>query len=248
MNLRLTPIFALSLLWLGGCATPAAWERNEQRPLSERAEDVQPLAPGQHAAPATLRTPEGEAFDLAAAYRQRPTALVFYRGGWCPYCTTHLAALAEVEQRLTDMGYQVLAVSPDRPEKLRESLLEHDFAYRLLSDSDMTLARRFGVAFIVDEATRRQYEEFGIDLVEAAGEAHYMLPVPAVFLIDREGIIRFAYWDSDYRERLDGDELLAAAERALDAAEAARREDGVEARIRTIDRSNRRHRLPGRHW
>ncbi len=238
----------IALLAISGCASPAAWKQAEKAPVPEDEEAVQPLKAGQQAPPAMLRTPEGETFNLSAAYSEQPTALILYRGGWCPYCTTAMGEVAKAEERLVEMGYQVFAVSPDRPGKLQETLAENDFAYRLLSDSDMLLARRLGVAFIVDEQTRQQYEEFGIDLVEAAGEDHYMLPVPSVFLIDRQGVIRYAHWDADYRERLDADELVEAAEAALKAAAAAEREAERERR-REINRPHRRiHHRPAHRW
>jgi len=182
-------------------------------PVPERAEEVQPLTEGQRAPHAVLRTAEGESVDLAQQYRRQPTMLIFYRGGWCPYCNVQLGHLAEAEQAIAEMGIAVFAISPDRPAKLRENTIETDHTYRRLSDSDMILAQAFGVAFRVADETVEQYHEYGIDLEEASGQSHHLLPVPAVYLIDRDGMIRFAHWDADYRERLSPEALLDAARR-----------------------------------
>lgn len=179
--------------------------------VPNRAEDVTPLDVGQTAPTATLRTVAGESVDLKKRFAERPTALIFYRGGWCPYCTRHLSAMVQVEPKLVEMGYQVLAISPDRPEALQSTLGEHELKYQLLSDADMALAKAFGLAFRVDDATVVKYHGYGIDLEKASGHDHHLLPVPAVYLINPDGTIRFAHWDPDYRQRLDPDEVLAAA-------------------------------------
>lgn len=175
------------------------------------AQAVQPLNVGDAAAGDTVQTPTGEAFALTDAYANGPTMLVFYRGGWCPYCNTHLGEISTIEGDLTDMGFQVLAVSPDRPEALQNAVKEQGFSYQLLSDSAMELTRRFGLAFRVDEPTYTQLLSYDINLEAASGQTHHLLPVPAVYLIDRDGVIRFAHWDADYKQRLSTEDMLAAA-------------------------------------
>lgn len=167
---------------------------------------------------APLRTVDGAEFDLAATYADGPVVLVFYRGGWCPYCTKHLRELGAMEASLRERGFTILAVSPDRPEKLQATRDEHAVGFTLLSDQDLALARAFGLAFRVDDETVRRYEGFGIDLQAASGRDHQSLPVPAVYLIDRDGIIRFAHSDPDYRARLDEAALRAAAEQLASSA------------------------------
>lgn len=172
------------------------------------------LTVGDAAPNVTLRTPNDAPFDLADAYSARPAMVIFYRGGWCPYCNQHLKDVAEVQNQLRDAGLQVIAISPDRPLELKKTLRKHDLPYQLLSDSDMQAAEAFEVAFEVDASTLTQYKEYGIDLEEASGRDHHKLPVPSVYIIDTEGVIRFAHSDPDYKVRLSQKELLAAAEAA----------------------------------
>jgi peroxiredoxin len=207
MMFRLVGLSCVVLIW----TTLAAAEADPERPVPDRAEDVRPLTEGDRAPTATLLRPDGDAVEMADLYREKPTMLIFYRGGWCPYCSVHLGQIAEAEGELVELGYQVLAISPDRPEALRESAEEGDFKYELLSDSRMELAKAFGVAFRVDDETVEQYRGFGIDLAAASGHDHQLLPVPAVYIIDTEGVIRFAHWDADYKERLEPEELITAA-------------------------------------
>ena len=107
----------------------------------------------------------------------------------------------------------MVAASADRPEKLRKTLREHALSYTLLSDARADGARGFGIAWRVSEAEREELRGYGIDLEEASGQSHHLLPVPAVFLIDREGVIRFRYFDPDYRVRIDNASLLEVARR-----------------------------------
>lgn len=176
---------------------------------------VDPLKVGEHAANTIVRRPNGSEVAMAKLYAKKPTVLIFYRGGWCPYCNAQLGKLAEAQDQLVQMGYQLLAVSPDRPAELQSTLDKGNYKYQLLSDSKMNLVKAFGLAFHVDDGTVEKYQHFGIDLDKASGEHHHLLPVPAVYIIDRSGVIQYAYWNPDYKTRLDNDVLLKAAHDAL---------------------------------
>ena len=179
--------------------------------------EVRPLLIGALAPDAPLRALDGKALSLKSRLAGKPTVLVFYRGGWCPYCNLQLSALKDVQNDLAALGYQTLAVAPDRPEELRKTLDKHGLPYALLSDAKMDAARAYGLAFRVDTGTIKKYAEYGIDLEKSSGEKHHWLPVPAVFLIDKDGKIVFVYVNPDYKVRLNGGVLLAAAKASLEA-------------------------------
>lgn len=206
------------LVGLCGChatsKSPTVPGQNSARAaVVDRAEAIEPLSVNDRAPTATLRHPDGEAVTMASLYEDKPSILVFYRGGWCPYCNTHLGQIAKAEPELVAMGYQVLAISPDRPEALGETVDNGDYRYQLLSDSSMALSKAFGLAFKVDDQTVDRYRGFGIDLEEASGRSHRLLPVPAVYIVDTDGVIRFAHWNPDYTTRLQAGELIEAAKR-----------------------------------
>ena len=119
-----------------------------------------------------------------------------------------------------ELGYQILAVSPDRPEKGRAIVAKTDIEYTLLSDPKLKAARAMGVAYKVDDETYDAYKnKLGADLEERSGERHHLLPVPSVFLLDTEGVIRFEYVNPNYRIRIPPEVLLAAARTALEGEE-----------------------------
>lgn len=180
------------------------------------ADGLEPLAVGERVPDVSVRDVDGEAVSLRAAAARKPTVLIFYRGGWCPFCTRHLAGVQGVVPELEALGYQILAISPDRPEKIAEMTEgeELELRYTLLSDSKMDAARAFGLAFRVDAKTIEKYKGYGIDLVDASGEKHLTLPHPAVFIIDAEGTIRFAHAEADYKVRLAPAKIVAEAKKA----------------------------------
>jgi peroxiredoxin len=196
-----------------GCEPPADHAVSPQAaepPTPQTADAVRPLLVGARAPKVTLRDTQGAPVDLTALLAKKPTVLVFYRGGWCMYCNTQLGQLKQAEAKILESGWQIVAVSPDRPAKLAESLAKHELNYSLLSDSDMAAARAFGVAFRLDDETVTKYQGYGIDLDDASGRDHHLLPVPAVFLLDAEGTIVFQYVNPNYAVRLHPDVLLAA--------------------------------------
>lgn len=178
---------------------------------AEKASDVRPLLIGSKAPDTSVRSVDGDEVSLRSLLSEKPSILIFYRGGWCPYCSQHLADLNEIEDELSALGYQILAVSADRPEELRKSLNKADLGYTLLSDSPMNTTKAFGLAFRVDDETVENYRNYGIDLEQSSGYDHHILPVPAVYIIDTEGTILFDYVNPDYRQRINGDILLTAA-------------------------------------
>lgn len=183
--------------------------------IPSSAEAVSPLEEGNKIPAVNFTTPEGESFNLNDFVQEQPVVLIFYRGGWCPYCNVHLQELMDTDPQLRAMGYQILAVSPDTPEKLAESLEKHEMTYKLLSDRNMDAAKAFGVAYQADPSTVKRYKENGIELTKGPVEDQHLLPVPSVFIIDREGVIRYVYYNSDITTRIKTEDLLQEAQEAL---------------------------------
>ena len=182
-----------------------------ERPIAQYPDDVWPLPVGANVPSMTLQTFAGKTFDLSAAIKARPTVLIFYRGGWCPFCNAQLSQLQKINGDLVRLGYQILAISPDKPTELAKTLAKDAIGYTLLSDSEAKLIRAMGLAFRVDDATVEKYQGFGIDLEKSSGENHHILPVPGVFILDQTGTIQFSYVNPNYKVRLNPELLLTAA-------------------------------------
>ena len=206
------PVFAVVYL-AAALAAPASHAE-----IAASAEETQPLPAGVASPSFTARNADGSDFVFDPSSLDRPAMLIFYRGGWCPYCNRHLAELRHVVPELEQRGMDVYFLSADSPANLASAL--HGDAegldYTLLSDARMGAAEAFGIAFRVSDDYYQQAKEYGLDLEEASGETHHALPVPAVYVIDSDGMIRFAHSEPDYTQRLGNDELRAAVDGLLE--------------------------------
>jgi peroxiredoxin len=172
---------------------------------------VQPLAVGARAPAFSAQTKDGVLRTFSPESYKRPTVVIFYRGGWCPYCNMQLSDLRLVEPKLRQSGFEVVFLSTDRPAILYSSLKSEHIDYTLLSDSRLAAAKAFHIAFRLDDATIAKMKGFGVDLDSTTGEPLHELPVPSVFIIDRTGTIRYVYSNPDFKIRLGADALWAAA-------------------------------------
>jgi peroxiredoxin len=159
----------------------------------------------------TLQNLSGEKLDLKELNAQGPLLLVFYRGHWCPYCNRHLSELQEIADSLQELGVSLVAIAPEKPEYLAEMKKETGASFTFLYDEAYRMIKAYDLAFLPSEATRLKYKTFlGADLSELSGDSREWLPVPATFLIDSEGIIRWRHFNPDYKERSEVSEILEA--------------------------------------
>jgi peroxiredoxin len=178
-------------------------------PQSDR--DVTPLLLGNILPDVGLRTLEDAPITLKEAVGGKPAVLVFYRGGWCPFCNLQLSGLRLIRKDLDALGYQLIAISPDTPTELKKTLDKDALDYRLLSDSSAATMRAFGIGYEVNADILQKLAGYGIDLEKSSGETHHVLPVPSVYLVDGDGVLQFSYVHPDYKVRLPQEVVLAAA-------------------------------------
>lgn len=211
MRNRLAPVLPI-LFFAAALAAPASHAQ-----IASSAEQTQPL-PADVAAPSfTARNADGSDFEFDPSALERPAMLIFYRGGWCPYCNRHLAELRHVVPELEQRGMDVYFLSADSPANLASALYgdAEGLDYTLLSDARLGAAEAFGLAFRIPDEYYQAAKEYGVDFEEASGETHHALPIPAAYLIDTEGMIRFGHANPDYTQRLSADELRAGVEAIL---------------------------------
>ena len=179
--------------------------------FAPNAEAARPLGVGERAPDFVAMRVDRTPYAFSAQHLKKPQVLIFYRGGWCPYCNAQLADLHLVEPKLRASGFEVLFISTDRPELLYSSLKDQTVSYTLLSDPGLQAAQAFHIAFHLDDQQYAQELKWGVDLEKTTGTRNHALPVPSVFIIDTSGVIRFVYSNPDFRVRLGAQELWKAA-------------------------------------
>jgi len=173
--------------------------------------EICPINISEECPSAEIYVKDGTPVDLKEVIGDHPTVLVVYRGGWCPYCTRHLAAIQEVKKEIDAAGFQIVALTPDNFSKLDSSFasIEGGLDYWIYSDKDANAIKALGLAWKVDDPTYTKYvEKYHLDLEEWSGEKHHLLPVPAI-IVFYKGTIRYHHIDPKYSQRLDPQVLLA---------------------------------------
>ena len=134
--------------------------------------------------------------------------LNFYRGGWCPYCNLELHALQQALADIRASGADLVAISPELPDKAMDTQARHALEFEVLSDVGNRVSEAFGLTFELPEQLRPIYTSIGIDIPAFNGDDSFVLPVPASYIVDSDGIIRHHFVNVDYTRRLEPDDLL----------------------------------------
>ncbi|MGW2027456.1 peroxiredoxin-like family protein [Streptomyces decoyicus] len=165
-----------------------------------------------------LPTATGATVTLDALLAAGPVVLTFYRGAWCPYCNLALRALQQQRTEISARGAQLAAISPQIPDESLTLTEKHALAFDVLSDLGSDTAKQYGLSFDLPDDLAAVYDSFGFDLQRVNGGHPRTLPIPATYVIDRDGTIRWAFVDTDYTARAEPSDILAA----LDALPSAR--------------------------
>ncbi|MDX2362178.1 MAG: peroxiredoxin-like family protein [Crocinitomicaceae bacterium] len=148
-------------------------------------------------------------FVLAEALADGLVIVVFYRGQWCPYCNRHLSELQENLELIEERGATIIAISPENQEGLNKTKEKSNLEFTLLSDENYDICRAFDVLFVPSKADVKKYNAFlRADLENAHSNENILLPVPATFIIDQNGIIVWRQFDEDYKQRSTVEEII----------------------------------------
>lgn len=154
------------------------------------------------AAPAfSAKDQSGKVVNLAALLKKGPVVLMFYRGEWCPFCNKQLSEMQDSLLLIKAKGATVVAVTPEKPENINKTIEKTKATFPVLFDDGLKIMKNYQVAFAVDSITVKKYKGFGVDFAQVNGNNGANLPVPAVYIINKEGKITYRYFDENYRRR-----------------------------------------------
>jgi len=170
------------------------------------------LSPGDKVADFSLSSFDGEPVNWNELVKRGPLLVVFYRGGWCPYCNVQIRQLTSAYSKFEERGILPVLISVDKVDASSLVQNTYEIPFPVLSDPDLHAHEAFRVTMEVDEATFNRYKEHGIDLEAWSGREDHKIAVPSAFFVDAKGVILWAHSAMDYRVRPSPQQLLDVAD------------------------------------
>jgi peroxiredoxin len=191
------------------------FEASTPKPLTEPAadalgtrEDGLGLAVGAAIPPFVVKDFRGESFS-SRAITEADTLVVFYRGGWCPFCNFQIRELSQSHDKFKALGVSLVAISVDQPDAAAVTRNAYEVPFPVLSDPHLKAHEAFNVVLQLDAAGVARLAKYGHDIEKWSGKDHHKMAVPAVFLV-RDGKVAWAHVARDYKTRPSTEQLLAA--------------------------------------
>jgi peroxiredoxin len=143
--------------------------------------------------------------DLLAKGR---LVLCFIRGRWCPFCVAQMEAMNLILPEIERAGATLVAISPQTVKQSFFMRDQHKLRFPLLSDAGNKVARQFGLTYRVPDEQRAVYQRAFVNLPFMNGDDSWALPIPATYIIDRDGLVLFASANEDYTERPEPEDIV----------------------------------------
>ncbi len=150
----------------------------------------------------------GTTITLESRVQRGPVVLQFFRGSWCPFCNLQLSALEDIYEQVKSIGAEILAITPERPDKTDIGQSRPKPSFPVLYDAGNRVASEYGIVFELNPHLKSLHQAMGSDLPPFNGDASWTLPIPATFIIDRDQIISWRFLDKDYTKRAEPADLL----------------------------------------
>jgi peroxiredoxin len=158
----------------------------------------------------TLSDATGAPVTLDHLVEAGPAVVVFYRGGWCPYCNLALRTYQrELLPELPSFGAQLVAISPQSPDQSLSTVEKAELDFVVLSDPGNRVARKIGIVFQQAEEVLEAQRKLGLDLAQVNAEGATELPRPTVLVVDQDRTVRFVDVQPDYTARTEVSDILA---------------------------------------
>ncbi|MBO1223327.1 MAG: AhpC/TSA family protein [Candidatus Scalindua sediminis] len=169
------------------------------------------LRVGEKAPDFTLVNAFGKEVRLSEQLKKGPVILTFYRGAWCPFCNLELNVLQGSLAHFKKYNASLIAVTPQRPDKSNEQIKKAKYTFEVLSDLDDSVMKSYDLFFEVPQELHELYRNrFNFDITDYNGKGRLGLPVPGTFVISQDGVIRAVYAKTDYKKRMEPEDILEA--------------------------------------
>lgn len=155
----------------------------------------------------TLKNASDQDINLNSVLEQGPVILMWYRGGWCPYCNLTLSSMQEMLPEFKKHGANLIAITPETPDNSLTTKEKNELDFHLLSDQNNQIAKSYKIVFSLTEEVHKAYED-GFGLSHYNDDDSGELPLAATYIIGQDKIIKYAFLDADYRNRAEPSEVL----------------------------------------
>lgn len=182
----------------------------EQQSLRDRGTPAGAVTVGDRLGDFALPDATGTLVSLTEVLAGGLAVLVFYRGGWCPYCNVALRAYQQALPDIEALGAHLVAISPQTPDRSLRTQTKAELSFTVLSDAGAQVARQLGIAFQPAGEVLETQRALGLDLGRWNVDQSLDLPMPTVLVVDRDRVVRFADTHADYTQRTEVDQILAA--------------------------------------
>lgn len=149
---------------------------------------------------------------------ESPVVLNVYRGGWCPYCNLEMKALHDALPQIEARGARLVGMAPEMPDNAMATAERHRIRIDILCDAGNRVAERLGLVFELPEVLRPIYQGLGIDIPAYNGDDSFRLPVPATYIVGRDGVVAHGFVNADYTQRMEPAEIVTRLESFAAAA------------------------------
>ena len=168
----------------------------------------QGLAPGAKAPSVMVKGTNGESVALSDLWKKGPILVVFYRGGWCPFCNFQIREFVKSQGEYEKRGVTPVFISVDSVDESKKTTATYSIPFPLLADPDLAAHRAFSVTRKADDAEVEKLKGYRIDIEKASGRKHHEMAIPSIFLIDETGTVRWSHANPDYKQRPSTEQLL----------------------------------------
>lgn len=164
---------------------------------------------GHQIVPFEIRTHEGKPTSLPNLLKQAPLLVVFYRGGWCPYCNLQIRELTLAFPEFQKRKVTPVLISVDEVDGAALAQKTYEIPFPVLSDPDLQAHTAFDVILEIDDALYEKYKTYGIVLDAWSKRDHHKIAVSSAFLVDAAGVVQWAHVSKDYSTRPSAEQLLS---------------------------------------
>ena len=156
----------------------------------------------------SAKNQDGKEIELKKLLKKGDVVVLFYRGQWCPYCNQQLKKVNDSLQFISAKDATVLAITPETAENVKKTIEKTKATFSIIEDKNLAIMKSYKVNFAVDENTIAKYKNYGIDFDKANGSNSSNLPVPATYIIGKNGKIKYAFFDVNYTKRASVKDIL----------------------------------------